>query len=118
MLCLDLEADLFQPHFEKRRQGMNAFGNYFQTVRTMIDGIHRRNIGQQCLSSTNITRRFITTNMLFASLERHAIGRITIRVDRKTDNTPGHRTLVFIASSEESRMRTTIPHRYTEALAR
>ena len=64
----------------------------------------------------DVARRFLTTNVLLAGLQRHAQGHIAVTVFRNTDDTAGHVTLELILSAEESGVWTTKSHRHTEAL--
>ncbi len=54
--------------------------------------------------------------MLFAGLQRQAIGPVAIGINRHANNTPRHRPLIGILGCHIGRMWATIPHRHTKTL--
>ncbi len=58
-------------------QTMNAAGDTLQASRAVEDGVQAGDVSQQHLRGTDVGVRFLTTNVLLASLHRHAQGGVT-----------------------------------------
>ncbi len=107
---------LLQAAGEDIRQTMNTAGDPLQTSRAVEDRIQAGDIGQQHLRSTDVGVRFLTTDVLLASLHRHAQRGVTSGIFRYADNTAWHGAFEFIFAGKEGRVRTAVAHRHAEAL--
>ena len=95
---------------------MNACRDGLQTNRAVVDGIERRQIGQQHLSGTDVGVGLLATDVLLTGLQRHAQRLVALGVDGNTNNTAWNGTLEAVTRSEERRVRATKAHRYAEVL--
>ncbi len=95
---------------------MNAFGDCAQSLRSMIDRIHRGDDGEQNLRRANVAGGFVATDVLLARLQRESIGRASFGIVRNADQPAGHVTFVLIARGKVSRVRSAKPERNAEAL--
>ena len=91
--------------------------NALEPVCAMPGGIHTCHNGQQRLSSTDIGSGFFAANMLLARLQRHTQCPVALAVDRNTNDTAWYQPLVVVVASKKCRMRPSVPHGHTEALA-
>ena len=62
----------------------------------MIDRVHRSHDGQQNLRGADIRRSLVATNMLFASAEGEAQGRVAMDILGYANQATGHLAFVFI----------------------
>ena len=85
-----LQTFLLQACRQDIGQTVNAVSDTFQANRAVINGIQAGDVCQQHLGSTNVGVRFLTTNMLLASLHRHAQSGVASCIFRYTDNTARH----------------------------
>ena len=83
----------------------------------MINRVHAREDGEQDLCGADITGRLFTPDMLFASLDRKAIGETSVPVPRNADESPGQPSSMFVRRREIGRMRTAEAHWHAEALS-
>ncbi len=113
---LGLQAQRAQAFGKNRGQLVNAIGDLCQAARTMIDGVHAGDVGQQHLCSADVAGGLLATNMLFAGLHGQAQGLLAVTVHRHADQAARHVTLERIAGREVGRMRATEAQRHTEAL--
>ena len=95
---------------------MNALRNCFQTFGTVEHRIKGRHYCQQRLRSAYVRGRFLTAYMLFAGLERQAVGPVAIGIDRHSNDASRHRPLEHIFGRHIRRMRATITHRHAKPL--
>ena len=85
-----LQTFLLQARRQDIGQTVDAVSDTFQANRAVINGIQAGDVCQQYLGSTNVGVRFLTTNMLLASLHRHAQSGVASCIFRYTDNTARH----------------------------
>ena len=85
-----LQTFLLQACRQDIGQTVNAVSDTFQANRAVINGIQAGDVCQQYLGSTNVGVRFLTADMLLASLHRHAQRGIASCIFRYTDNTARH----------------------------
>ena len=97
---------------------MDAGGNCLESLRTVIDGIHRRHDGEEHLSGADVAGRFFAANVLFACLQRQAQGQATLCISRNSHQASGHAALVFVSRRQESGVRATISEGHPESLRR
>jgi hypothetical protein len=67
----------------------------------MINRIHGSHIRQKRLSSANITRGLLTSNVLLSGLKRKPIRHFARRVFGYADKSTGHSTLVLVLDGKE-----------------
>ncbi|MNN16136.1 hypothetical protein D3C81_1292650 [compost metagenome] len=116
-LCVDpTDALALKPSRQNAGQSMRALGDALQTFRAVIDRVETGNVGQQDLCGTDVRIGLLTTNMLFAGLQRHAQCDVTPSVLRHADDPPGNRPFVFLAASKECCVRPAVSHRHAESL--
>ena len=58
-------------------------------VRAVVDGVHARHHGEQHLRGADVGGRLLTADVLLAGLQREAVGRGAVGVDRHADEAPG-----------------------------
>ena len=88
----------------------NPSGNGFQSLRPMPNPEHCWHVRKEILCCANVARRFIPSNVLFASLHWHSICRIAMNVFRYADNATWHFSFELISTGNVSRMWTTKAH--------
>ncbi len=89
-----------------------------QAVGSVVDGVHRRDDGQQHLGGADVGRRLVAADVLLAGLEGEAVGRASLRVDRDTDEAAGQVALEPGRDRHEAGVRTAVEEGYAEALGR
>lgn len=82
----------------------------------MENSVHRGHDGQQHLRGADVRRRLFAADMLFAGLQRKAIGAVAACIDRDADETAGHRALVRVLDGHVGSVRTTVADRNAKAL--
>ena len=112
------KARIFDTVTEPACKIMNAIGNRLQTFRTMPDSKSCCHIGKECLSSTNIRRCFVTTDMLFTRLQSKTVGNPPFGINRLSDNASGNHTCQGFGYRQITGMRTTKSHWHAETLHR
>ena len=111
-----LQPFLLQAVGQNVGQTMNATSDTFQTRRAVEYRVQAGDVGQQHLRGTNVGVRFLTADVLLASLHRHAQRGIPRRIFRYADNPARHGAFEFIFRREEGRVRAAVAHRHAEAL--
>ena len=89
-----------------------------QSLRPVIDRIHRGDHRQQHLRGADVGGRLFAADVLLAGLQRQPIGRLAARIHRQPDEPAGQRALQRIAHRHIGRMRPAIAHRHAETLRR
>ena len=97
---------------------MHALGDVLQPLRPVVDGVHRGHIGQKCLGSTNIGGRALAADVLFAGLQRQAVGRAAICILGDADDAARHLALEFIRYRHVGSVGAAEEEGYTKALRR
>ncbi len=82
----------------------------------MIDGVHPGDVRQECLSGADVGGGLLPANVLFARLQRHAIGHVAVRIHGHADDSPRRLADELLARGEIRRVRPTVAHRYAESL--
>src|SRR4051812_10177422 len=90
--------------------------NLFQPLRPVITGIHRSDVGEQCLRCADVAGGFLAADVLLAGLQREAQGRFAARIFGDSHNAAGHVALESIPRGEERGMWAAIAKRHTKAL--
>ncbi|MCY1517305.1 hypothetical protein D9M68_519800 [compost metagenome] len=109
-------AEFFKAHGETHGLLVNALGDRLDALRSMEHRVHRGHDGEQHLGGADVRRRFLAADVLFAGLQRQAIGAVAARIDRYADEAAGHGALVRVLDRHIGRMRTAIADRHAEAL--
>src|SRR6202048_4651259 len=76
-------------------------GDCAETFRAVVHRVGGSDYRQQYLSSTDIARRFITPDMLFASLQREAVTLSSGRIFGHSDQTTRQITFELVAGRHE-----------------
>ena len=95
---------------------VNAGRNRAQAGGAVVDGVHRRDVGQKRLRRADVGRRFLAADVLFARLQRHAVRLLAAGVDGEPDDAAGRLADIGLARGKECRVRTAAAEGHTEAL--
>ena len=101
----ELEAKSAQTVCQLTRQPMNTLGDRAQSVRSVINRIHRRDDGEKNLGRADVARRFVATDVLLARLQREAISRAAFGIVGNAHEPARHVAFVLIARREICRVR-------------
>ena len=115
VVALD-DAERFQPGGQQARQPVRPPGDRPQPVRTVIRGVHARDVGQQRLRGADVRRGALAPDVLLAGLEGHAVRPAPPRVHRHADHPPRHLPGAGAAGREERGVRPAAARRHAEAL--
>jgi hypothetical protein len=107
---------LAQPLTKGMGHRIHPAGNLPETFGAVVDRIHRRHVRQQRLGGTDVRRRLLAPDVLFARGQRHSVRGVAVGIDRHTDEPAGHVSDVRLARGKERRVRPAIPQRDAEAL--
>ncbi|MNI13269.1 hypothetical protein D3C73_664850 [compost metagenome] len=113
---LNFVAELFQALGHQHGLLVDLLGNRLQALRAVEDAVHRGHDGEQNLRGADVRRRLFAADMLFAGLQRQAIGAVAAGIDRNADKTAGHGALVGILDGHVSGVRAAVADRNAEAL--
>ena len=80
------------------------------------DGVESGHVGEQRLRGADVRRRLFAADVLFAGLQRHAVGGIAVHVDRDADDAAGDLADELFAGGEEGGVRAAVAHGHAEAL--
>ena len=127
MVCVDaecvepcrrakLKAKSGQTRCECACEGVYAMGDTLESVRTVVDTVHRCHVGKKCLRSADVRCCFVATDVLLACLQRHAKSKIALCIDAHSDDTSWHHALVRLTGSHKRSVGSTIPKWHTKAL--
>jgi hypothetical protein len=95
---------------------VNFAGDGAQSARTVVNGVHRRDHGEEHLSCANIARRFIAADVLFARLQGKPVTGLSGRIVRDADETASHMPLVSVAGRKVGGVRSSKAERNAEPL--
>ncbi len=84
----------------------------------MINGIHRGHHAEEHLGGADVRCGFIAADVLLASSECEAHGRVALSIFGNANETTGHLAFVDIFGREETRMRSAESHGHAESLGR
>ena len=87
-----------------------------QTVRPVVDGVHRGDDGEQHLGGADVGRRLVAPDVLFAGLQRESVGGPALRVDGHADQPARQVALEARRHRHVAGVRTAVEERYAEAL--
>src|SRR5579859_1679093 len=79
---------------------MNTLGDFPQTVRAVINGVHRRDDGEKDLGRANVTGRFVASDVLLACLQSEPKSGPAFGIVRNANETTSHVPLELIARGE------------------
>mmetsp|Transcript_25785 Transcript_25785/g.74612 ORF Transcript_25785/g.74612 Transcript_25785/m.74612 type:complete len:335 (+) Transcript_25785:2033-3037(+) len=97
---------------------MDTACNVLDALWSVVDGICRCHIGQECLSGADVGGSLVSSNVLLARLHGHAKTGLAIGVYGNANDATGHLARVGIGRREEASVRTTKAHGHTKALSR
>ncbi len=112
----DVATRPLQSFGEDCSQPMHAPRDTRQSFGTVIHGVHACHHGQQYLSSADVRRGFFASNVLLPRLQRQAICRAALRIDRDSHQSPGHRSLERILARQKRGVRSAESERHSKAL--
>ena len=101
-------AELFEAVGETAGEIMNAARDLAQSIRPVINRVHRRHDREQNLRSANVARRFVAADVLLARLQGEAIGGTAGGIVRHADQSSGHMAFVLVARREISGVRSAV----------
>ena len=111
-----LVAELAELTIENHGVGVDPSGDVLESLRSVIDGIHTGDGGEECLSGTDIGGGALALDVLLAGLEGEAEGLVIQPVDGHADDTSRDDALVLVGGGEVAGGGTAVVHRHTEAL--
>ena len=112
-----LDAGALEAFGEDRGQSVDARGDRLQALRAVIDGVHAGHVGEQYLRGADVGIGLFAADVLFARLQRHAVGGLAAGVFGDADDAARHRADEGLAGGEEGGVRAAEAHRDAEALA-
>ena len=98
-------------------QALDAGGDGLQALLAVIDGEHAGHVGEQHLRGADVGVGLFAADVLFARLQRHAVGGLAAGVLGNADDAAGHGAHIGFAGGEEGGVRAAEAHRDAEALA-
>ena len=111
-----LESKLLQGACCRMGKHAGSGGNVFEAFGTMVNGIHGSHIGQQCLGCANIGSGFFSFDVLFAGLEGHAQGPVSVSIYAYADDSARNAALELVFCGKESGMWATVSQGHAKAL--
>ncbi len=102
---------------EDRGVAVGAGRDRPQALGAVVDGVHRGDDGEQHLGGADVGRRLVAADVLLAGLQREAVGRTALGVDRDADQAAGQVPLETGAHRHEAGVRAAVEQRDAEALA-
>ena len=104
--CARRITELFETAGEATGQFVDPPRNSAQTIRPMINRVHRGHDGKKNLGGANVARRFVAPDVLLARLQRKPVGRPPGGVMRNADQPPREMAFVLIARRDVGGVRT------------
>ena len=93
-----------------------ADGHFTELLRSVVDCVHGRHVGEKSLGSADVAGSLLTSNVLLTSLKSETQGTTAVAVLGDTNNATRQTTLASFLHSHESGVRTTITKRNTPSL--
>ena len=118
VLMLDLETAGLERRGQPGSLAMHPFGDPLQSVRTVVDGVHRRHDGQQHLCCADVGGGLLPADVLLAGLQRQPECRGAVRIVRHPDQPARELTLHVGPHRDEAGMRPAETQWDTEPLRR
>ena len=113
-----VKAQLAQRFVEQARAAVDALGDGAEAFWTVINRIHTGHDGEQHLCSTNVRSSFFASDVLFAGLQRHAVGHVALCIYRNANKATRNLALELVAGGEKGGVWTTISHWHPKTLGR
>ena len=110
------ESQALERRGQRMGQGPDSSRNGPEPLGPVIDGVHGRHVGQQCLRGADVRRRLLAPDVLFPCLQRHAVGGTAAAVDRHADDTARHLADVCVPGREKGRVRSPVAQWDAETL--
>src|SRR5271168_2137494 len=99
-----------------RGESMHPLGDLLQSLRPVVNCVHRSHDREQDLRGADVARRLVAADVLLARLQRKPQTGPPLRIVRDADQPSGHVALEIILHSEERGVGPTITERYAETL--
>ena len=112
----DFKAQLFQAAHKKSGVAGNALGNALEALRAVVDRVHAGHDGRQHLRGADVGGGFFAADVLFARLQREAVGWVAVSVHTGSHQPAGQRALEFVATRQVGSVRPAIAHGHAKAL--
>ena len=88
----------------------------FEPLGPVVDGVHRRDDGEEHLRRADVARRLLAADVLLARLERHPQRGVAVGVDGDADDAAGDLPLEVVGGGEERGVGAAVAERHAEAL--
>ena len=95
---------------------MDLVRNVPETVRAVIDRIHRRDHRRENLRSADVRGRLLAADVLLARLQSEPVSRLAAGIDRNADDAARKRALIGVLGRDKGGVRTAVAHRHAETL--
>ena len=112
----DVGLRLDEPLAERRRARGDICRDPAQSIRAVINRVHRCHDGEQHLSGADVRGGLLTTDVLLARLQREAVRGPALGIHRDADEATGQLTLEPLTHGHVPGVRAAERHRHTEAL--
>mmetsp|Transcript_14373 Transcript_14373/g.27727 ORF Transcript_14373/g.27727 Transcript_14373/m.27727 type:complete len:723 (-) Transcript_14373:79-2247(-) len=114
----DAHSELLGTGSHDSGETVNSGGNFLQSFWSMIDGIHRCNVGKEGLGSADVGSRLLPSDVLLTRLHSHTERRVSVLINTRSNDTARHDSLVLVSGSKKGSVWTTISHWNSESLRR
>ena len=114
----DLPSRLGERCGELEGTEVDLLGNLTESLGAVIDRVHGGDDGEQDLGGADVAGRLLAADVLFAGLEREAVGGIPVGIARDADEAAGKAPLELVTDGEEGGMGSSVAHRDAKALGR
>ena len=113
----DIESELPQSCCQHHSQAVDTLGNPPQALRPMVDRIHACHDGQEDLRRTNVARRLLTPDVLFAGLQGESVGKLPRNILGHANDASRHLPFKCFSGRKKRSMGATKSKRDTKSLA-
>src|SRR5690554_1483974 len=113
---LNFVAEKLQLICHKRCESVDTLTDGSKAFCSVVNSISSRNYCQKNLSGTDVGGCFFTTDVLFAGLKSHSVRRISVRINRNTDDSTRNIAFVGITSGKKCCVWPTESHWDTKSL--
>ena len=108
-------TELLDGSLDESGETVDLVGDLSNSLRTVVDGVHGGDVGEESLSGTDVGRSGSSSNVLLSSLQGESVSGIPFGVLRETDESSRHSSLQHIGASEEGGGRSSSSHRTTHS---
>ncbi len=114
----EVDPGIAQPRRQPTCAGVDVLRDDLEPLRTVVDGVHGRDDGEQDLRGADVRGRLLAADVLFAGLQGEPVGGAAGRVDRDADQPTGQVTFEAGAHRHEPGVGAAVEHRHAETLGR